>query len=85
MVLMLIVGAVANGQEKTITGKIISSSGESLPGVSIIIEGTTIGTITDIDGNFVLKAAPGNVLVVKYIGYDDNKMTVGEQSTVTFM
>ncbi len=85
MSLMMILGIAANGQDKTVTGSIVSSSGESLPGVSIIIEGTTIGTITDMDGNYVLKVTPSSVLVVKYLGFDDRKEVVGERSVVNFI
>lgn len=85
MALILIFGGSAIGQEKIVTGKVVTTSGESLPGVSIIIEGTTIGTITDIDGKYSLKAAPSSVLVVKFIGYDDKKETVGDRSVVDFL
>ena len=52
------------GQTKSVTGTVVSDSGESLPGVSIVIKGTTQGTTTSIDGNFELNVNEDNVLVL---------------------
>ena len=56
-------------QEKTITGKVTDSSGEPLPGVTVVVEGTTIGTVTDFDGSFSLKV-PSNTesVQVSFVG-----------------
>jgi TonB-linked SusC/RagA family outer membrane protein len=57
---------------QTITGKIITAEGEELPGVNIIIQGTSLGTVTDVDGNFSLDV-PGEhlsgKLQISYVGY----------------
>lgn len=65
---------------KSITGTVTDENGEALIGVNIIIQGTTDGTITDIDGNFSIDANPGDVLVISYIGYTDQLVTVGTES-----
>ncbi len=57
---------------KTITGKIITAEGEELPGVNIIIQGTSLGTVTDVDGNFSLDVPGENLsgkLQISYVGY----------------
>lgn len=64
-------------QENTIKGTVLDAQGEPLIGVSILVEGSTVGTITDFDGNFELAAGKGQVLVVSYIGYLTQKVTVG--------
>lgn len=61
----------AFSQTGSIRGRVFDNSGEFLPGVTVFIEGTTNGTITDLDGNFNLKVAPGTYTVrVSYISYE---------------
>jgi hypothetical protein len=58
-------------EEKTISGKVTDSSGESLPGVSVFVKGTTNGTITDVNGNFSLKVPlDAAAIVVSFIGME---------------
>ena len=58
-------------QETKITGKVVAANtGESLPGVNIILKGTEIGTVTDMDGNFELNVpSEGGVLVFSFVGF----------------
>jgi TonB-dependent SusC/RagA subfamily outer membrane receptor len=70
--------------QETITGTVNDSqSGEALPGVNIVVEGTTIGTSTNTDGEYEL-AVPGSdaVLVFSYIGYSTQRITVGDQQVI---
>ncbi len=70
-------------QEKKVTGKVTdASSGEPLPGVNIVIEGTQKGTVTDFDGNYSITASPDDVLVFSYVGYKDAKEKVGNRSII---
>jgi len=85
LALIMMFGATAYGQEKKVTGTVTATSGEPLPGVSVIIQGTTTGTITDIDGNYIINANPENVLMVNYIGYDNKQETVGERTVINFV
>jgi len=67
--------------QRTVTGTIQDNSGESLIGVNIIEQGTTNGTITDIDGNFSMSVAGDNsVLEISYTGMDNQLVTVGTNS-----
>lgn len=60
-----------------ITGKVLDSTGESVIGASVLVKGTTTGTITDIDGVFKLDNVPSNAtLVVSYIGYQTQEVKV---------
>jgi len=67
----------AQNSEGKITGKVTSEKdGESLIGVSIKLVGTTVGTITDINGAFTLPAKAGETLAISYIGYIGQKVKV---------
>ncbi|KJF45611.1 SusC/RagA family TonB-linked outer membrane protein [Draconibacterium sediminis] len=69
-------------QEKSVTGTVFSTSGESLPGVSILVKGTTRGTISDVDGNFSLKDVRSeDILVFSFIGMKEVEVTVGDQTS----
>ncbi|MDH6358844.1 TonB-dependent receptor [Parabacteroides sp. PF5-9] len=68
---------------RNIRGVVSDSSGESLPGVNIMVKGTTAGTISDIDGNYQIEVADANaVLVFSYIGYLSSEVTVGNRSEI---
>ncbi len=71
----------ANAQEM-ISGKIMDESGDPLIGVTVTVQGTTIGTITDVDGSFSLKADPDSVLEVSYVGYETKMIPVSGQSNL---
>ncbi|MCD7977607.1 MAG: TonB-dependent receptor [Tannerellaceae bacterium] len=62
-------GVAINQQARKITGRVTDTRGETLLGVNVVVQGTTNGTITDLDGNFSLEAEPNAVLVFSYIGY----------------
>lgn len=79
--LFLCLGTYA--QEKTITGTVTSSAdGMPLPGVNVLVQGTTNGTQTDFDGNFTIDANQGDILVFSYIGTKSQSMTVGASNTI---
>ena len=67
---------------KDVTGKVKASTGEAMPGVSILIKGTTKGTISDTDGNFKLNANVGDVLVVSFLGYETKEVKVDNVDNV---
>ncbi len=64
-------------EKKTVTGFISDSeTGEGLPGVSILEKGTSNGTITDLDGNFTLQVAEDGTLIISYVGYVTEEVSV---------
>lgn len=69
-------------QEKTITGTVTDQDGLPLPGVNILVKGTTVGTQTDFDGNYSIQASAGQILVYSYIGMADVEKTIGAESTI---
>jgi len=70
-------------QRKTVTGKITSATGESMPGVTVAIKGTSVGTISDMDGNYSV-AVPegGTTLVFSFIGMETQTIEIGGQSKI---
>lgn len=64
-------GMEAAQQTMTLTGVVRDENGDPVPGASVYVKGNNkIGTVTDIDGRFSLKVAPGQILVVSFIGYE---------------
>ncbi|MCU4164015.1 SusC/RagA family TonB-linked outer membrane protein [Carboxylicivirga caseinilyticus] len=83
VIVMLFMVHTFFGQNRTITGKVKDDTGQPLPGVSIVIEGTTQGTISDMDGNFTLKVPEGNIkLVFTFIGFERQTLDVTNLSTL---
>lgn len=81
-VLMLLFShLLAFGQQKTVTGKVTDNTNEPLPGVSIVIEGTSSGVITDFDGNYNI-TLPENqdILIFSFIGFKSQSLAVGSRN-----
>ena len=54
--------------QRTVSGKVTDDTGEALPGVNVVIKGTTTGTTTDLDGNYRLSVDEGATLVFSFVG-----------------
>lgn len=77
------IGFSANAQQARITGKVTdASTGEGMPGASVLVKGTTRGMITDLDGNYSIEASSTDVLVFSFIGYNTVEETVGTRTTI---
>ena len=77
---LMLLSLTAYAQERTVTGKVYDAAGEPIIGASVVIQGTTQGTITDIDGAFQLKVQPSQTLVVSFLGYKDVILPVGNKN-----
>ena len=66
-----------------ISGVVLDENGGPLPGANVVIENTSTGVSTDFDGNFTINANSGEVLVISYIGYTSEYVTVGNQDSIT--
>jgi TonB-dependent starch-binding outer membrane protein SusC len=83
MFLVLSFPLLLTAQVQEITGKVTGEEdGTPLPGVTVLSKGTTIGTVTDFDGNYRLSVQPGNTLVFSYIGYSNKEVVVTDQTTI---
>jgi TonB-dependent starch-binding outer membrane protein SusC len=70
-------------QERTISGKILGDAGEPLPGINVVVKGTTIGTITDVNGAYTLNVPDGSsTLVFSSVGYLKQEVEIGAQSAI---
>lgn len=70
-------------QQKTVTGKVTDSTGAPLPGVSVVIKGTTTGIITDIDGAYTLSKVPADAtLVFSFVGMKTQEVKVNDKSSI---
>ena len=70
-------------QKKTITGKVTDSKGEPLPGVSIVVKGTTVGITSDVDGNYTLEVPEdAKILVFSFVGMTGQEVTIGDQTHI---
>lgn len=76
MFLILIFGVSNFLVAQEVTGTIIDEESQPIPGVSVIVKGTTIGTTSDFDGNYLLNANNGDVLVFSYVGYETQEVSV---------
>ncbi|UOY08050.1 TonB-dependent receptor [Muricauda sp. SCSIO 64092] len=68
--------------QQTITGTVTDVSDTPLPGVTILVSGTTNGVATDFDGNYSILASRGDVLEFSYIGFAPQTITVGTSNTI---
>ena len=59
----------AFAQQMTVKGLVKDTTGEPIIGANVVVKGTTNGTITDFDGNFLLNANKGDIIVISFIGY----------------
>jgi len=77
----LFLGHELTAQTATVNGRVISSEdSQPLIGVSLNVKGTDIGTQTDVEGKFSLKAAAGSILLVRYLGYETQEVPVKSTS-----
>ncbi|MCF8357596.1 MAG: SusC/RagA family TonB-linked outer membrane protein [Prolixibacteraceae bacterium] len=74
--------ALAALQQSTYSGTVNDPNGNVLPGVTVVIKGTTNGTVTNIDGKYNLQANPGDVLIFSFIGYVTQEVEAGNASTI---
>lgn len=68
--------------QSLITGTVIDQTGEPIPGVTVLVKGTTSGTITDFDGNYSINASPEETLVFSFIGFTSQEVLVGDQQKI---
>ena len=82
LVCLVLSGTTVFAQEKTVTGVITDSFNEPLIGASIVVQGTTNGVITDLDGKYSIKVTPGATLQFSYVGMEKQSVKVGNQSVI---
>ena len=82
LALMAVCSTVVMAQAK-VSGTVVDAQGEPVIGASVIIKGTSTGTVTDFDGNFTIQSVPQNAtLVISYVGYRTQNVAVGGKSQI---
>lgn len=79
-VMFMLACIYAHAQQRQVRGSVKDAAGAPLPGVNILVKGTTNGTTTDADGNFAMNAGETDVLLFSFIGYTTQEIVVGSQT-----
>ncbi len=82
LLLALVVQITFAQEQRTITGTVTDDSGMPLPGVNVLVKGTTRGVQTDFDGNYSIEATQGEVLVFSYLGMKTAEYAIGSNDTI---
>ncbi len=85
MLRILLAGLLGAGYahaQHTVSGSVTVANGETLPGVNVVVEGSTIGTITDVGGRYSISVPPDGTLVFSFIGYKQQTIAVNGRSVV---
>ncbi len=83
MVLLSVLAIGAYAQNKTVTGTVIDTTGESVIGASVLVQGTTNGTITDFDGKFTLTNVPADATItISFVGYKTVNVALNGRSSI---
>lgn len=81
LILGVFCSAIVFAQQQRVSGTVVDeATSEGVPGVNVLIKGTTNGTVTDVQGSWALDAAPSDVLVISSVGYLSQEFTVGDQT-----
>ena len=71
--------------QSVVNGVVNDINSQPIPGANIIVQGTTNGTTTDFDGKFSISASQGDVLVISYVGFETQNITVGNQTQLNIV
>lgn len=84
MFILLLVASTALAQDRTVTGTVTAKGdGSPLPGVSVLVKGTKVGTQTSVDGKYTIKVPQGqSVLTFSFVGFTSKSVNIGSQSVV---
>jgi TonB-linked SusC/RagA family outer membrane protein len=80
--LALLVSSLYAQTRSTVKGKVMDTTGQGIPGASIVIKGTTIGTVTDIDGNYSIEATPQGTLLYTFVGYESQEIAIQNRTII---
>jgi len=81
-ILILALSMNLMAQKTTITGRVVDSKNEAVIGATILIKGTSTGTVSDFNGNFSLEATGNDVLMISYVGMTSQQITVGTSKNI---
>jgi TonB-linked SusC/RagA family outer membrane protein len=79
---LLLVPAVTFAQARTVTGTVTNEAGAPLQGISVVVKGTQVGTVTDAEGKYSVSAQPGQVLQFRFVGTSPQERTITQSGVV---
>jgi TonB-linked SusC/RagA family outer membrane protein len=82
LVLTFLVSVGAFAQDVALKGKVNDEQGQGLPGVSVVVKGTTVGTVTDLEGNYTVNVPGSATLVFSFIGYITQEIPLGNRASL---
>ena len=82
-IVILFMGISVAFAQKTVSGNVVDDQGIPLPGATILEQGTTNGVSSDFDGNFSIEVSEGAVLVISFVGYQTQEITVGSEDNIS--
>lgn len=85
LLLLLLLAQWGFAQTRDVSGVVKDQSGMGMPGVNVLVKGTTRGTVTDTNGNYRIEVAGGEVLVYSFIGYAAQEIPVGNLSSINII
>ncbi len=72
-------------EESTVRGVVSDQTGVGLPGVNVVVKGTTEGVVSDINGYYIINAKKGDILQFSYIGFKTEEVTIGAEPTINLV
>lgn len=82
LLIMFAFVGMLHAQEKTVTGTIADEFGVPLPGASVLIKGTSTGAASDFDGKYSIQVNENNILVISFIGYSEQELSVEGKTVI---
>jgi hypothetical protein len=82
LAIMLMLASVAVAQDRTVTGTVSDETGAGMPGVNVLVKGTTNGTVTDVEGKYSLNVPSNATVVITFVGYKTTEIAVGERTNL---
>ncbi|WP_045114913.1 carboxypeptidase-like regulatory domain-containing protein, partial [Microscilla marina] len=83
LILFIFFSITGVAQERTITGQVTDVNKETLPGVNVIVKGTTLGAVTDVEGRYTISIpSTAQVLVFSFVGFQNKEVQLKGQSVV---
>lgn len=74
VLLAVLLAQLTFAQERAVSGTVTDNAGMPIPGVSVLVKGTTTGTQTDFDGKFSIKASPTSIILFSFIGMKNQEV-----------
>ncbi len=83
LIVVLGLSSYALAQNRTVSGTVTDINGEPIIGASVLLDGTTIGVVTDLDGKFSISAPLDGTIIISYIGYKQQRIPLGGKTDIS--